>query len=63
MSNDYKFKLGLALAREQELIKRLESVERLVDLMIECSKGRESIATGCLANIKDSIKGATKNAG
>lgn len=27
--SDYKFKLGLALAREQELIKRAEELERV----------------------------------
>lgn len=32
--NDYKFKLGLALAREQELIERLEALEALVSPIV-----------------------------
>lgn len=63
MSEDYKFKLGLALAREQELIKRLESAERLVDCIIKHARGHDAIATGYLLDIKDAINGAAKNAG
>lgn len=35
MKDDYKFKLGLALARERQLIQRLEAYEKAVLIALE----------------------------